>query len=114
MSARVLKISATGQYEFCDVEPDEDGITLATLQEAVGGCIEHLDVNLPCGTVDMWLNEEGKLIGLRLNETATSLSGIWRHGDFVTGDVILCGHTPYGNSVGLTPDEEKALREALA
>ena len=114
MSARVLKIAHTGQYEFCDVELDEDGgIPLQTLQDAVGGLIEHVDV--PVGdALDMWINEEGKLNGLKLNDVATRLSGIWKWGDFVVGDVIVCAHTPEGDSVGLSPDNEAILRKELA
>ena len=116
MSARVLKIAAASQtFEFCDVETDEDGsIELETLQEAVGGYVERVPVvKQTLDNLDMWLNEEGKLKSLPLNMIATNLSGIWKNGDFIVGDVLVCAFDEEGNSIGITDKQEHDLREAL-
>ena len=115
MSARVLKISSTGKCEFCDVELDKDGgIPLETIQRAVGGFIEHVDVPVGSGSLDMWVNETGTLDGLGVNEVATRLSGIWKWCDWIVGDVIVCAHTEFGESVGISEEDEDALRKELA
>lgn len=115
MSAKVLKISSSGRCELCEVELDEDGgIPLETLQEAVGGLIEHVNVPVGSGALDMWINETGKLDGLGVNEIATRLSGIWKWSDWIVGDAVVCAHTEYGESVGISPEDEDALRKELS
>ena len=116
MSARVLKIEATSQtFEFCDIETDEDGsIGLETLQEAVGGFVERVGIDKQgLEGLDLWLNGEGKLESLPLNPLATNLSEVWKHGDFIVGNVLVCAFDDEGRSVGITDKQEQALREAL-
>ena len=61
--------------------------SLENLQGAVGGMVELVRLD---GRTELWCNEEGKLIGLALNHTATN---IWHffYGptDMVVGDVLL-------------------------
>lgn len=114
--ATILKMKHTGDYEFAEVEPDKDGgIGLKTLQECVGGFIERVPIPKPgCEGLDLWLNEEGKLLQLPVNEAATSLSEIWKFGDFIVGDVAVCASSPEGDSVGLSEAQVVALRKAIA
>ena len=111
----ILKIKATGDYEFVEVEPDEDGgVGLKTLQDGVGGWIERAPtLNKRLAEIDVFINEEGKLIGLRGNDTVTRLTEIWKAGDYICGDAVLCGHDAEGRSIGLTPAQVKTLREML-
>lgn len=116
MSARVLKIVASPQtFEFCDVETDADGsIGLKTLQEAVGGFVERVCISKHrLKGLDLWLNEEGKLDGLPLNPMATNLSEVWKHGDFIVGNVLVCAFDEEGRSVGITEEQEKTLLKGL-
>ena len=115
MKARVLKIPARGEWSFAEVDTEADGIiTLDALQGAVGGWIEcwwlgeagFLDL-------DMFINEEGKLDGLSFNVVATRLSGIFTLGDCIVGDAVVCRHGD-ANSIGLTDEDELALRCRLA
>ena len=69
-------------------------ITLERLQDVVGGWIEAITVgptkSLPALT--MYLNEDGKGLGLPLNQMATIMAK--RHllpGDYIAGNVLLCG-----------------------
>lgn len=117
MSAKALKIYARERvFEFIEVETDENGfIELETLQGAVHGTIEHVSIDRPeCDGIDMWINEEGKLNGLPLNQMATDLSAIWRRGDFIVGDALVCAFNENGDAVGLSDAQEKTLRRALS
>jgi hypothetical protein len=76
---------------------------LAAMKEIVGGWLEVVH----CGELgDMWINEEGKLHGLRRNLFATHLAhecmGIMPD-DFVVGQVFLAGHDGRGETVDV-PD----------
>jgi hypothetical protein len=66
--------------------PRENGLSI--MQEAVGGYIECVSFD----DYEMWLNEEGKLIGLPVNEAATA---IWEmeYGatDVIMGNVLMTG-----------------------
>lgn len=62
--------------------------SLEELQEIVGGHIEILSLN---DEEIMVLNEEGKILGLDLNDNATAIiseAGYWD--DFIVGDVLVC------------------------
>lgn len=66
--------------------PREGG--LGTLQSAVGGLVEC--VSFP--DYEMWLNEEGKLIGLPVNEAATAIWEIeYGNTDVIKGNVLMTG-----------------------
>ena len=68
-----------------------DNYALADLQKAVGGLIECVSLTKK-ENMDMWVNEEGKLLGLPQNPIATSLY-VDEHGtrDVMVGDVIVTG-----------------------
>ena len=83
------------------VESREE-ITLEVMKEIVGGHIELL--KLP-GGVDLWLNEEGLLIGLEPN--------LLVNGHLIVGDVFFSGSTPDGDTVGLTEDQKRSALSFL-
>lgn len=79
----------------------DDNITLEFMQGVVGGYIETVpiyEVLTDSGRkhveADLFVNEEGKLIGLPLNPRATDLAALtiggWVH-DVIKGDVIVTG-----------------------
>jgi Domain of unknown function (DUF3846) len=74
--------------------PEGDGASLRFMQGIVGGYIEHL--GMPDGKLDVWLNEEGKLEGLPINDVATNLLWQWdprfRGQDVLVGNVVLTGN----------------------
>jgi hypothetical protein len=75
---------------------------LETLQSAVGGWIEAVDL---AEDLTMWVNEEGKLKGLEVNPIGTDLFNKYfkDHRDIIVGDIVLTGGTnSKGNTVGLT------------
>ena len=72
-------IRTNGAIEQIGEQPD-----LNALQKAVGGLIEYVRCSGPLGF--MYCNEEGKLMGLSLNETATRMIDF---DDIIVGDVVV-------------------------
>ena len=114
--ATVLKIPARGDWEFAEVETEENGnIPLKTMQAIVGGWIERWELHgHSLDGLDLFLDEEGKLKEKSYNPKATILSMILMHDDCIVGDAFVCGSDGDGNSVGLTESQELALRRRLS
>jgi len=88
MSKNFLRIPVEGHPEIITVEEGQD--ELALLQKAVGGYIEAVTVTEDGHT--LYLNDEGKMNGLPMNETATRMTrGILSPDDLIMGDAILVG-----------------------
>jgi len=92
---RVLVISAADSSVRVETMPRGEGLTLDYLQGAVAtgsgqdrGWVQCVD--FPC--FDMWMHEDGKVIGLEQNKLATAL---WHQTygatDIIVGDVVLTG-----------------------
>lgn len=78
-----------------------------TLADAVGGMIEHVVLHDKIGQPDMWLNENGKALGLDQNPTATALwVDMYDLTDVIMGDVIITGGADEdGYTLGLTDEQ---------
>ena len=109
-----VKIPADGTKPATIVDEELD---LRYLQEAVGGMIEAVNIervltDTGTKTVDatVFVNEEGKLIGLPVNPRATDLCALkiggWIH-DVINGDVIVVG--PPGPEGEETPCPKKVI-----
>ena len=103
----------TKPHEIRELDASE---LLEALQTTVGGYVEVL--TLTRQEADMYLNEEGKLMGLQANQRATWLArALGAHllpGDFIAGDVlILGGPDNQGDNQGLTPLQVQELQTAL-
>ena len=90
------------------------GNSYRLLSDAVGGMIEC--VHLKNG-IDMWVNEEGKMIDLPYNPTATGF--YWTTyglmSDVIMGDVILTGsNVDDGETVGLNEGQIAWLNQMLS
>jgi hypothetical protein len=96
---RVLYISTDNKVEIKEVE----SIEYETLSTAVNGMVELVSIN---EDVDMWLNEEGKIIGLEPNIIASLIwNRVFPNFDIVMGDVIITGGADdAGNTVGLSDE----------
>lgn len=104
MNALALKITTDGKVV------ELDSISLAVLQESVGGWVQAIDLRQD---VTMWCNEEGKLEGLPHNPVGQTL---WVQAfgatDYIVGDVVFTGGT---NEDGETlPLSEERAREIRA
>lgn len=73
-------------------EGDRDG--LDDLQKAVGGYIEALPFPM-LGDVTCYINEEGKMLDLPLNEFATGIhKPHLMNGDYIAGPMVVMGFDP--------------------
>ena len=69
------------------ISPQGEFYTLKEMQELVGGLIQM--IRIP-GNRTIVLNEEGKLLGLDFNLTATSLyKGYLFEGDYLVGNILV-------------------------
>jgi len=88
MSKNFLRIPVEEHPEIITVNEGQD--ELALLQKAVGGYIEAVEVTEDGHT--LYLNDEGKMNGLPVNETATRMTrGILSPFDLIMGDAVLVG-----------------------
>jgi hypothetical protein len=98
-----VKVTTDGQVTVLDLDSVDS--ELRALQEAVGGWIQAVDV---VGDMSIYLNEEGKMIGLPINPVATSyFDETWGAGrDVINGDVVFTGlPDSEGDTTGLTPEQ---------
>ncbi len=108
----MLAITLNAEGEAKEVELTEGESQLDKLQEAVGGLVQAVDFT---PNLTIWVNEEGKLIGLPINPMATFL---WERyfglTDFICGNVIFTGGTgEEGETLGLNEETAKELRQFL-
>ena len=85
-------------HEIQRVIPDDPSgyFKLAQLQAIVGGYIEAVYIDGPEGLPRcMVIHEEGKLIGLPVNQLATMMAHSWNAGiatdDFIVGPALITG-----------------------
>ena len=85
------------------------GNSYRVLSDAVGGMIEC--VHLKNG-IDMWVNEEGKMIDLPYNPTATAI--YWTNfgfmSDVIMGNVIFTSCDDEGETTSLTMEQVNYLK----
>jgi hypothetical protein len=109
MTITALQVKTSGEV----VELDLTANSLDTLQGAVGGWVQAIDLS---DTVSLWVNEEGKLEGLPHNPYAQQFwdEAFGAGTDFIVGDVVFTG-TPdqEGETQGLGEDTAQRIRERL-
>ena len=96
----VCRVGEAPKVEFI-----EDG--LKPMQDIVGGYIERvaLDGEPVSGRgVDLWLNEEGLIIGLPPNRLARQIP-LYRGDLPLMGNFFIAAHNSMGDTLGLTEDE---------
>lgn len=79
-----------------------------TLREGVGGYIECVRKEIGGDEVDVWVNEEGLLLGLEPNYWDEEL------GQPLNGPVIVCRADKDGDSIGLTKAQAEKVMKYLA
>jgi hypothetical protein len=93
-----------------------EDMTLEEMQKIVGGYIEFIpfptDINSESeegSGIDLILNEEGKLDGLRRNLLLIDAND--RMFDVAVGNILFCAHDEYGETIGLTDEQiETAIK----
>lgn len=108
MKALILRTDNTVVVE----QDNNEVVAYATLSSAVGGYIEA--VALPSG-MTLWVNEDGKNLGLPVNEYATRLFvSAYGATDIIVGNAIVTGGVDdEGNDLGLTDEEIDALTNEI-
>lgn len=96
---KIMYITTDNSVEVKEINE----IEYDTLYEGVNGLVELVSLNRD---VDMWVNEEGKLIGLEPNLLATILwSKVFPNQDVIMGNVVITGGADTeGNTTGLSDD----------
>jgi len=107
---KALHIKTTGEVIELDITAD----SLTTLQTAVGGWVQAIDI---ATDMTMWCNEEGKLTGLPHNPFAQFMwdKAFGAHTDYIVGDIVLTGGTDEeGETLGLTDEQTAIVRGIVA
>ena len=81
---------------------------LSKMQAVVDGWVQCVDMS---EHVSLWCNEEGKMVGLPVNQVGTS---VWIHQygetDVIVGNIVLTGGTDdEGELLSLTPEALEAV-----
>lgn len=93
---RAVLVRPSGEHTYTDIARDTDS-GLSALQQIVGGNIELVPLD---GSAYIYVNEEGLLDGLPVNELATRALLELRPamaGTFLVGDAVFLGFTRGGN-----------------
>lgn len=100
-STYLLKVNTDGTTERIPFDPSN---SYEQLSGAVEGFIELVPVKLPYDC-DLFVNEEGKLNGLPLNEKLTRLYALENgYLDLIVGNGIFARHDDAGETLGLTEE----------
>jgi hypothetical protein len=94
MSYKAILVPAVGTPRWIDIQTDEEGSSLKSLQEIVGGYIEGVELKVGDEECTGYFHEEGKIKGLQINGRATGLcqvrNAIYPH-DYIAGDMVIVG-----------------------
>lgn len=99
---KALVLTTNNEQREIDIEADE----LAALQAEVGGYVECVSL---FQNLDLWLNEEGKILNLPYNQHADNLFASARGEmmDVIVGNAVLTGGSDEDGEV--KPLTEKAI-----
>ena len=107
---QAMKLNVHGETQVVDLDAPEG--SLKVLQSAVDGWVQPVDLS---EEMTMWVNEEGKLIGLIRNDMATKMfREVFGAVDVIMGDVIFTGGTDEeGETLGLTDTQVHQILQAV-
>ena len=94
----------------CSFNSSIEDTELETLQDAVGGLIQAVDLTT---SLTMWCNEEGKLIGLPVNPVATAMwTRYFGETDVIVGNVVFTGGCDEdGNTTSILQDDADKIEK---
>ena len=111
MNGKYIVVKADGSIE---IGAGEGKVSLAFMQEKVGGSIERIPLPFET-TIDLWCDEEGLFKDYKENEYVSDyLNRVWSSDDFfhIMGDVLILGHDGE-NTVWLTDEEANWIYNEL-
>ena len=110
MNGKYIVAKADGSIEIGSGEGD---VSLAFMQEKVGGSIERIPLPFET-TIDLWCDEEGLFKDYKENVMVSDyLNRVW-HGNYyhIKGDVLIIGHDD-DNTVWLSDEAADKIFKAL-
>ena len=112
MSKNAMVIRVEGEPEMVEL-PEND---YDYLSAELGGWIQAVPLARELEGLTIWVNEEGKLNGLPINQKATQIwIKAWGNTDVMAGTAIITGGADSeGNTKGLTQMEILTLLNVLA
>ena len=111
MNGKYIVVQADGSIE---IGAGEGKVTLAFMQEKVGGLIERIPLPFET-TIDLWCDDEGLFKEYKENVIVSNyLNRVWDCGDYyhIKGDVLIIGHDD-DNTVWLSDEEADKIFKAL-
>lgn len=111
MNGKYIVVKADGTIE---VGTGEGDVSLAFMQEKVGGLIERIPLPFET-TIDLWCDEEGLFKDYKENEDVSDyLNYVWHRDNYyhIKGDVLILGHNDE-NTVWLTDEEANKILKAI-
>lgn len=99
---------------FEKIEVSNRVVEYDELRKAIGGYIEHITFNrrLDEANIDVWCNEEGKLIGLEL-ECLIVDSNSKKIIETIAGPLVFTSRDNYGNSLALSERQIEIIKEVI-
>ena len=111
MNGKYIVVKAYGSIE---IGTGEGKVTLAFMQEKVGGLIARISLPFET-TIDLWCDDEGLFKDYKENVMVSNyLNRVWHCGDYyhIKGDVLILGHEGE-NTVWLTDEEANWICKEL-
>ena len=114
MNGKYIVVKADGSIE---IGAGEGKVSLAFMQEKVGGLIERIPLPFET-TIDLWCDDEGLFKDYKENEDVSDyLNYVWdsnRSVDYfhIKGDVLILGHDGE-NTVWLTDEEADKILKSI-
>lgn len=105
MNGKYIVVKADGTIM---TSTGEGKVSLAFMQEKVGGLIERIPLPFET-TIDLWCDEEGLFKDYKENVIVSNyLNRVWNCGDYyhINGDVLILGHDGEGEDIVWLTDEE--------
>lgn len=100
--------SITQLLDKKELNPED---TLSSLHSAVGGCIERVPIPLlEDENIDVWCNEEGKLMYLN---PAVLVVHNGEPIDVICGSIAFTGHDKDGGTIELTKEQEAMVEKVM-
>ena len=103
MNGKYIVVKSDGSIE---IGTGEGKVSLAFMQEKVGGLIERIPLPFET-TIDLWCDDEGLFRDYKENVMVSNyLNRVWNCGDYyhINGDVLILGHDGE-DTVWLTDEE---------